>query len=46
MGSRNDNGEALFEFCDQFGLIIANSLFQHPSKHITTRLGQLKKKHF
>ena len=35
-GVRNNNGEALINFCESNGLFICNSAFQHPAKHITT----------
>ena len=35
-GIRNDNGSKLIDFCEEKNLIVANSCFQHPAKHITT----------
>ena len=35
-GIRNDNGSKLIDFCEERNLIVANSCFQHPAKHITT----------
>ena len=34
---------SFLEFCDRSDLIISNNLFQHPSRHITTWQGQLRK---
>ena len=34
-GKRNHNGEKLLEFCEERGLFISNSAFNHPSRHTT-----------
>lgn len=41
-GKRNQNGQALIEFCIQNNLFINNSAFKHKSCHITTWQGQFK----
>ena len=41
-GKRNDNGQALVEFCTQHNLFITNSSFKHKACHITTWQGQYK----
>ena len=41
-GERNENGEALVNFCEDNGLFIVNSKFQHSARHITTWEGQCK----
>ena len=41
-GKRNENGEALVNFCEANGLYIVNSRFQHSSRHQTTWEGQCK----
>ena len=43
-GIRNENGIRLTTFCKQNDLIITNSCFQHPAKHITTWSQQRKDK--
>ena len=35
-GFRNNSGSKLIDFCEERNLIVANSCFQHPAKHITT----------
>ena len=35
-GKCNENGEAFLSFCERSNLIIANSLFKHASRYITT----------
>ena len=39
---RNDNGETFLDFCERSNLIITNSLFEHPSQHITTWQGYIR----
>ena len=41
-GKRNENGEALVNFCEANGLYLINTKFQHPSRHQTTWQGQCK----
>ena len=41
-GKRNENGEALVNFCEANGLFLINTKFQHPSRHQTTWQGQCK----
>ncbi|XP_033120167.1 craniofacial development protein 2-like [Anneissia japonica] len=43
-GFRNDNGDALIDFCENNNLFITNSAFQHPARHITTWACQRKNK--
>ena len=49
-GSRNENGQALVDFCTLNNLFIANTAFQHPMKHTTTwqmsRIDTSETKHF
>ena len=35
-GKRNINGQILIDFCTEQELLITNSIFKHPSRHITT----------
>ena len=35
-GKRNINGQTLIDFCTEQELLITNSIFKHPSRHITT----------
>ena len=35
-GDRNSNGEKLVNFCEEKGLFICNSAFEHPARHITS----------
>lgn len=35
-GKRNINGQALIDFCTEEDFLITNSIFKHPSRHITT----------
>ena len=41
-GIRNENGSRLINFCQFHDLIITNTLFQHPARHITTWTGYRK----
>ena len=43
-GKRNRNGEKLLEFCEERGLFISNSAFNHPSRHTTTWTGHIRGK--
>ena len=43
-GKRNHNGEKLLELCDERGLFISNSAFNHPSRHTTTWTGHIRGK--
>ena len=49
-GTRNENGQALVDFCTLNNLFITNTAFQHPMKHRTTwqmsRTDETKTKHF
>ena len=41
-GRRNENGQRLIEFCEEHGLVIADSLFRHRANHLTTWEGSRK----
>ena len=43
-GKRNRNGEKLLEFCEERGLFISNSAFNHLSRHTTTWTGHIRGK--
>eukprot|EP00117_Sycon_ciliatum_P012406 scpid43739/ scgid1192/ LINE-1 reverse transcriptase homolog len=42
-GRRNSNGEALLESCEETGMRLANTTFQHPARHITTWTGTIRR---
>ena len=44
VGRRNENGEHLLNFMISNKLFAANTSFQHPSRHITTRTGWIRDK--
>ena len=41
-GLRNSNGHTLIELCEEKKLFVSNSAFDHPSRHQTTWLGQIR----
>ena len=49
-GVRNENGQAMVDFCTLNNLFICNTAFQHPMRHITTwqmsRTDDTQTKHF
>ena len=36
LGDRNDRGDRLLQFCQEFNLMIANTFFEHPSRYLYT----------
>ena len=42
IGTRNENGSNLLEFLIEHDLFLANTAFQHKSRHLTTRTGRIK----
>ena len=41
-GIRNSNGHTLIELCEEKKLFLSNSAFDHPSRHQTTWIGQIR----
>ena len=41
-GLRNSNGHTLIELCEEKKLLVSNSAFDHPSRHQTTWIGQIR----
>ena len=41
-GLRNSNGHTLIELCEEKKLFVSNSAFDHPSRHQTTWIGQIR----
>ena len=35
-GERNENGQSMINFCEANDLLLSNTCFQHPQRHITT----------
>ena len=41
-GIRNSNGHTLIELCEEKKIFVSNSAFDHPSRHQTTWIGQIR----
>ena len=41
-GKRNNDGQTLLGLCEEKGLFVSNSAFNHPARHQTTCVGQIK----
>ena len=36
LGERNERGDRLIQFCQENNLIVANTFYQHPNRHLYT----------